>query len=94
MTRLFQVRGSNITEEELKKWSNDTRIVKIRKPVLIIHGTNDWIIPISEGELINETLPEDIDVKMIAIRGAGHNDILMHKDRYIPPLKEFIKKYG
>ncbi|MHA1300989.1 MAG: alpha/beta hydrolase family protein [Candidatus Helarchaeota archaeon] len=94
MTRLFRISGPEITPEKLARWSNDTRIAQIRKPVLILHGTSDWIVPISEGELINETLPEDIDVKMIAIRGFGHNDILMAGDRYVRPIKEFIEKYG
>ncbi|MHA1784485.1 MAG: alpha/beta hydrolase [Candidatus Helarchaeota archaeon] len=93
MIRLFRIKGQKITPENLKPWSNDTRIAKIKKPVLIIHGSNDWIVPISEGELIHETLPEKTEARMIAIRGAGHNDILMHENKYLPPLKEFIKKW-
>ena len=92
MTRLFQVKHPDVTPEKLARWSNDTRIAQIRKPVLILHGTNDWIIPISEGDLIHETLPEDIDAKMIALRGFGHNDIMMAGDKYINPIKEFIEK--
>ena len=94
MTRLFRVSGPNIKPDSLREWSNDTRIAKIKKPVLIIHGTNDWIVPISEGELIHETLPETTEAKMVAIRGAGHNDILMYKEKYLPPLKEFIKDHN
>ncbi|MFX1451741.1 MAG: alpha/beta hydrolase [Promethearchaeota archaeon] len=94
MTRLFRVNGPNITPEALKEWSNDTRIAKIKKPVLIIHGSNDWIIPSTEAELIHETLPEEIDAKLHIIRGAGHNDILLFREKYTHPLKEFIKKYG
>jgi len=93
MTRLFRVDGPEITVEGLKEWSNDTKIAKIKKPVLILHGTNDWIVPISEGELIHETLPEDTEVKMVAIKGAGHNDILMFIDKYVQALKEFIQKF-
>ncbi len=93
MTRLFQVKGPQITKEGLKEWSNDTKITKIKKPVLILHGTNDWIVPISEGELIHETLPEDIEVKMVAIKGAGHNDIMMFKEKYVQALKSFIQEF-
>ncbi|NHI94672.1 MAG: hypothetical protein EAX96_19430 [Candidatus Lokiarchaeota archaeon] len=92
MTRLFRIGGPNITLDNLKEWSNEIRIAKIKKPILIIHGTNDWIIPISEGELIHEILPKSTEAKMIAIRGAGHNDILRYREKYIPPLREFIKK--
>ena len=93
MIRLFRVSGPGITKESLKEWSNDTRISQIKKPVLILHGTNDWIVPISEGELIHEALSEETETKMVAIRGAGHNDILMFKDKYTQALKEFIQEY-
>lgn len=93
MTRLFGISGPEITPENLAKWSNDTRMAQIRKPVLIIHGSHDFIIPSSQAQLIQEALPEDIETKLIIIRGAGHNDILLHEDIYFPPLKEFIETH-
>ncbi len=93
MTRLFRVRGSDITPEALKEYSNDTRIEKFQKPVLIIHGTMDWIIPSNEAQVIFNAIPENIEKKLVLIEGAGHNDIFSYKDEYFTPLKEFIKKY-
>ncbi|MFX0071349.1 MAG: alpha/beta hydrolase [Candidatus Hermodarchaeota archaeon] len=93
MVRLFGVRGPNITPETLKPYSNDTRIKKFNKPVLILHGTMDWIIPSDEAKLIYETLPNHLDKKLIMIDGAGHNDIFSYKKEYFQPLKEFITKY-
>lgn len=93
MTRLFRVRGPEITLESLSEFSNDTRIKQIKKPVLIIHGTADWIIPSSEGILIHKILPEDLDKSIILIDGAGHNNIFSFRNEYIPPLREFISKY-
>lgn len=93
MTRLFGVRGPDITPDALKKYSNDFKIEKIRKPVLIIHGTMDWIIPPEEAQIIYKALPNDIDKKVILIEGAGHNDIFSYQDEYFNPLKDFIKKF-
>lgn len=92
MTRLFQINDPSITKESLRKYSNDTRILKFRKPVLIIHGTNDWIIPNEEAKLIYKALPDDIDKELILIKGAGHNNIFSFENEYFTPLENFIEK--
>ena len=93
MTRLFRVTSPEITPESLMEYSNDTRIKKFKKPVLVIHGTADWIIPTEEGILIYKILPEIVEKNIILIEGAGHNNIFSFKNEYITPLKEFISKY-
>ena len=93
MTRIFRVSGPEITPESLKEYSNDTRIKKFKKPVLVIHGKADWIIPTEEGILIYKILPEIVEKNIILIEGAGHNNIFSFKNEYITPLKEFISKY-
>lgn len=93
MTRLFRISSPNLTPLSLNKYSNDTRLKKFTKPVLIIHGTNDWIIPPSEGELIFQNLPATIQKQLIMIEGAGHNDILNYKEEYFKPLRNFTKIY-
>lgn len=92
MTRLFRVSGPGITPDGLSEYSNDTRIRKFQKPVLVIHGTQDWIIPYDEGKLIYECIPGDVEKKLVLIEGAGHNNIFSFKDEYTTPLKEFIQK--
>ena len=93
MTRLFRVSGPDITPEGLREYSNDSRIIKFQKPVLIIHGTEDWIIPFEEGKLIYECIPEGVEKKLVLIEGAGHNNIFSFKDEYTTPLKDFIQKH-
>ncbi|MFX1493335.1 MAG: alpha/beta hydrolase [Promethearchaeota archaeon] len=93
MTHLFRISSSELTPSFLTEYSNDTRIQNFKIPVLIIHGTSDWIIPCSESELIYKSLPEFIDKELILIEGAGHNDILFYKDKYFDPLNEFIEKF-
>ncbi|MFX1502695.1 MAG: alpha/beta hydrolase [Promethearchaeota archaeon] len=92
MTRLFRISGPGVTPEGLSNYSNDTRIRKFQKPVLIIHGTEDWIIPYDEGKLIYENIPEGVEKKLVLIEGAGHNNIFSFIEEYTTPLKEFIQK--
>ncbi|MFW9829945.1 MAG: alpha/beta hydrolase [Candidatus Thorarchaeota archaeon] len=92
MTRLFRVSGPSITPEGLREYSNDTRILKFKKPTLIIHGTQDFIIPYDESKIIYDCIPDGVEKSLILIENAGHNDIFLFKDEYIAPLKDFIKK--
>jgi len=93
MRRLFRIQGPDITPEFLKEYSNDTRIEKFKKPVLVIHGTMDFIVPSEEGKAIFETIPKGVEKKIVLIEGATHNDIFSYKEQYFMPLKEFIQKY-
>ncbi len=93
ITGLFQVRGPTITPESLREYSNDTRVMKFQKPTLIIHGTNDWIVPYEEGKLLYKALSESVQKKLVSIEGAGHNDISSFENEYFIPLKEFVQKF-
>ena len=46
-----------------------------RGPTLIIHGTRDFIIPISDAEELYTVCPSPVKALM-RVEGAGHNDIL------------------
>jgi pimeloyl-ACP methyl ester carboxylesterase len=93
MINLFRVSGPGVTPEGLSDYSNDVRIRIFQKPVLIIHGTQDWVIPPDESKLIYAILPENIEKKLVLIENAGHNNIFSFKDEYTIPLKLFIEKY-
>ncbi len=93
LTDLFQIRIPQILPESLQQWSNDTKAAKIKKPVLIIHGTNDWIVPYKHAKILFDALPDEIDKRLISIEGAGHNNIFQFTQEYFTPLKGFIEKY-
>ncbi len=93
VTDLFQVNLPIVTPDSLKEWSNDTRAAQFKKPVLIIHGTSDWIVPYKHGKILFEALPDDIDKQLVSIEGAGHNNIFQFTKEYFTPLKKFIEKY-
>ncbi|TFG04531.1 MAG: hypothetical protein EU536_04415 [Promethearchaeota archaeon] len=90
LTDLF---GVNIPDDLLpafRQFSNDHKASQIRKPVLIIHGTKDSIVPSEHAQTLFDALPSDIDKKLVYIRGAGHNDIFNFHTEYFTPLKQFI----
>jgi pimeloyl-ACP methyl ester carboxylesterase len=93
MTRLFRVSSPELTPLFLQKFSNDTRLHDFDTPVLIIHGSSDWIIPLSEAHLIFQNLPDRVEKKLVIIEGAGHNDIFYYKTEYFSALKVFIKRF-
>lgn len=93
MTRLFNVKGPNITKNTLEEFSNHTRVKKVKKPLLIIHGTNDWIIPKEQAQQIFKAAPSSIEKKKVLIEGATHNNIQSYQEEYFSNLKQFIENY-
>nr|MDO8110902.1 alpha/beta hydrolase [Candidatus Sigynarchaeota archaeon] len=90
MQRLWNLNELGITRELVKPLSNDTRVKKATSPVLVIHGTADYIVPVEQADVLYNSVPDGVYKKKVIIDGAGHNDILMWKDEYFPPLKHFI----
>lgn len=57
---------------------NDQRIGEVRAPILIIHGTEDRVIPFEEGEKLATLAPKG--TAFIKIDGAGHNNLGQYDD--------------
>ena len=93
MTRLFRVKGPDITKEKLNEYSNDTRIRKFEKPTLVIHGTADWIVPVEEGKAIFKAIPKEVEKELVLIEGVVHNNIFSFKTQFFTALKEFIQEF-
>lgn len=53
-----------------KTFSVKDRLVELRCPVLVTHGTSDPLIPYRAGELIHEAIPGS---RFFAEAGAGHS---------------------
>jgi non-heme chloroperoxidase len=71
-------------------WLTDFRgdLAKIDVPVLVVHGTDDRILPF---EATAARLPDLIDdVKLVAVEGGPHNIAWTHSDDVNEALLEFI----
>ncbi|MCF8468878.1 MAG: alpha/beta hydrolase [Sneathiella sp.] len=67
---------------------SDALIGEVAAPLLIIHGTEDRVIPFAEGERLATLAPPG--AAFIKIDGAGHNDLGQYGD--IPIAIRFFKK--
>ncbi|GAB6051716.1 alpha/beta hydrolase [Magnetospira thiophila] len=61
--------------EASEGFNNGGKIETVKVPTLILHGQEDWIIPIDDGrELYRRSGAEA--KRIVEIPGAGHNDII------------------
>jgi uncharacterized protein len=67
------------------QFRSDLRIGKVRAPVLVVHGQNDTVVPISLGERLYglARMPK----RFVRIPSAGHNDLGVHT---VAAAKRFI----
>ncbi|MGF1620912.1 MAG: alpha/beta hydrolase [Rhodomicrobiaceae bacterium] len=73
------------------RFDSERHIAKVRAPILILHGTNDGVIPVELGRELFETAHEP--KVMAELEGAGHSDIYMfdaleHLERFIAQHRE------
>ena len=62
-------------------------VPKIRMPVLIIHGTDDWTVPFWMGERLEERLGRE--ATLVPITNGGHNNL--NEDQLVPPTLQWLK---
>ncbi len=62
--------------ETFRGFDNLDKIRHWHKPLRIIHGESDWIIPFSDGRDLFDACPA-VDKKLVKISGAGHNDLFL-----------------
>lgn len=67
------------------------RIAALEVPVLIVHGTNDRIVPIGEGERLAAAQPK---AEFLRLEGADHNDLFeIAGDDYLRGLGERFRRW-
>lgn len=66
---------------------NDLWIAKVTAPILLIHGAEDHLIPVSHSEHLKQLQPK---AQLIKILGGQHND-LMSFDEYDLELRNYFE---
>lgn len=70
------------------KFSNLAKIRRVECPVLVIHGTEDELIPLRHGERLLAEAPGP--TQFLWVEGAGHNDLVaVAGDRYWKAIQAF-----
>jgi len=62
----------------LDRYLNLSKAPSVLAPALVIHGTQDEVIPASMGERVAKALP---NARLRLIEGAHHNDLFVHSGR-------------
>lgn len=66
------------------------KIERIRVPTLIIHGADDWIIPVKDGQALHHHAGTATK-RLVIVPGAGHNDLLYVGARdYFAAIRDFV----
>ncbi len=66
---------------------SDLWLPNVKCPIFIVHGTNDEVIPFSQGQMLSLLAP---GAEFAAIQGGHHNDLGMHEE-YWQPLLSWIE---
>lgn len=71
--------------------NNLARAKKLDVPLIVFHGSNDWIVPIDMGRRVAEAGRAEAFVE---ITGAGHNNIqTVGGDAYVARFHEFLETH-
>jgi len=77
MELIHRLGGPLIRRQEIPGFQdNSDKMRQCHLPTLIIHGTNDRIIPLADSEALLD-LCCSADKNLVKIVGAGHNNLLM-----------------
>ncbi|MBZ0272777.1 alpha/beta hydrolase [bacterium] len=74
-----------------ERYDSAARIGRIDAPVLVLHGDEDELIPVSEGKKLHDAAKEPKDI--VIFPGAGHNDVaIVAGPAYGQALAKFAEK--
>ena len=90
---LFRLIGTTAAQVGFKEeagFLNGEKIKLYTGPLLIIHATEDHIVPFSQGELLFNSCPSE-NKKIVPIPNANHNNILgIGFQKYFKEIDQFI----
>lgn len=74
--------------------ANAERMREVRLPLLVIHGENDQVLPVENGQQLFDASPVE-DKRILRIPQAGHNDILYRgANVYFDAVGTFLDTYA
>jgi dipeptidyl aminopeptidase/acylaminoacyl peptidase len=87
--------GGTIEEvpERYREMSPITYAKKETVPTLLIHGTNDKIVPFEQAEVFEQALKKaGASVELVRMEGAGHSDFGKQPHIVAARMVEFLQK--
>lgn len=84
------VPAKEFDEETDRIFDNAEKIGRVRCPLLVIHGQEDDLIPVSEGVALHDRAGSE-PKRLVVLTGVGHNDILWGaRDEWLLSLRDFF----
>ncbi|MBW3539758.1 MAG: alpha/beta hydrolase [Planctomycetes bacterium] len=78
----------------LDRYRSDLAITSVKCPVLMLHGTQDTIVPLALGRRLFALAPPEsagVPKRFIELPGAGHNDVLYRaKRQFAEAISDFV----
>ncbi|MEM8955503.1 MAG: alpha/beta hydrolase [Verrucomicrobiota bacterium] len=81
-------------EERARNYSPISHARADAPPFLLVHGTNDNTVPVSQSDRFEKALKEAgaKDVTYLRFDGAGHGVFSQHKDKTHPAMEDFFAR--
>lgn len=74
------------------RYDSESKIARLRVPVLVLHGDRDEIVPLAHAQRLFDLAPEP--KRFFLIRGAGHNDTYVAGgEAYFQAWGEFLQAH-
>ncbi|MCW8843661.1 MAG: lysophospholipase [Rhodobacteraceae bacterium] len=73
------------------QWPSLTRAARLAAPLLVIHGSDDTLIPIEMGQQITSAAPSR-EKSLFRVKGAGHTDLW--RTDTLPRLWRFVDQFA
>ncbi len=61
----------------------------LKLPTLVVHGTQDWVLPHAAGEEIAATIP---GARFVSVKGAGHGVFFTHAEQVNAEIAAFLRR--
>ncbi|MBF0156993.1 MAG: alpha/beta fold hydrolase [Magnetococcales bacterium] len=76
--------------DESEGFGNLEKVARVTVPTLVIHGVEDWIIPVADGRALAHHSGAD-KKWLITVPEAGHNDLmLVGRQVYFQAIRQFV----
>lgn len=83
--------AARIFESYLEPKRPRVPLEQLRLPALILHGTEDMIVPLAGGELLAKTLP---DAELVVLQGSGHVPTLTRPREVVDAIRSWAVRRG
>jgi pimeloyl-ACP methyl ester carboxylesterase len=93
-TSIMRVVSNSVLARPIDMFKNIDKIDQVRFPVLILHGTEDDVVPFDHGKALWEKIPDKYRYEPQWVRGGTHHNLieLLTVKGYITVLATFLKQ--